>query len=387
LITQSVAGNLTRLTITGTSGNDSIVVTQSGTTLTIIANGTTSTVTGAIGELAIYGGDGNDTITVQSNVTIPSLVYGGAGTNTLTDLASVKSFIVTIGAGINTLTGDALTSFWANPGDAITGGMATNVHRVAGFYQPFSTDPGNPNYIPLTLNGQNLPDPTDAGGTTRLTNSLWGAGPTMTDINQGGIADCYYLASLQSLALEQPALLQDMAVDLGDGTYAVQFQRGGTTTYVRVDGDLSLGYAHPSAGGPIWASIFEKAYAYFRTGASTYSSLNVGWTGSVFSDLGVATGSFYADNASIFNMLTTALANHKAVAVLSNPSVSGGIPIIGNHAYTVAAAFVDAGTQYITVRNPWGFDGAGLDANPSDGLVTLTLAQFQTAFFGGSIQS
>jgi len=67
------------------------------------------------------------------------------------------------------------------------------------------------------------------------------------------------------------------------------------------------------------------------------------------------------------------------VAVVSNSSVDSSIPIIGSHAYTVAATFVNAGTQYITVRNPWGYDGAGSDGNPSDGLVTITLAQFQSA--------
>jgi len=114
----------------------------------------------------------------------------------------------------------------------------------------------------------------------------------MTDMNQGSLNDCYVLAPLQSLAFEEPVLFQEMAVDLGDGTYAVQFGGGSTPTYVRVDGDLPTGpfsglnYAHPSAGGPIWASVMEKAYAFYRTGSATYSSLNSGWTGAAFSDLG-----------------------------------------------------------------------------------------------------
>jgi hypothetical protein len=391
-ITQAAAGNLTRLIITGTSGNDAVVISQSGDTLTITANGTTSTVSNPIGEIAIYGNDGNDTLTVQSSVTIPTLVYGGAGNNTLTDLAAAKSFIVSLGAGYNTLSGNGHTSFWANPLDVISGGTTATIHRVAAFYQPFSSTPGSAGYIASYPDGQNLRDPTDSGATTRLTNSLWGAGPTMTDMNQGSIGDCYFLASLQSLALQQPALLENMAVDLGDGSYAVMFQRGGTTTYVRVDGDLPAGgfnglaYAHPSGGGPQWEAIFEKAYAFFRTGAATYSSLNWGWTGSALADLGIATTTFTTGGGGLFSTLTTALAGGKAVAAITNSNVAASVPVVASHAYTVVSTSVVSGTQYVTLRNPWGIDGAGSDSNPLDGLVTLTFAQFQSGFSSGSIQ-
>jgi hypothetical protein len=392
-ITQTTLGNFTRLTITGTSDNDSIVVSQSGNTLTIVANGTTSTVSGSFTELAIYGADGNDTITVQSSVTITSLLYGGTGNNTLKALGSAKSYIVSLGAGTDSLKGNGNnTSFWCDSSDTVTGiGSGGSVHRVDAFYQPFSSTPGTQGYISTSLNGQDLPDPTDSGTTTRLTASLFGSGPVMTDMNQGQIGDCYFLASIQSLAFAQPGMLEDMAVDLGDGTYAVQFERNGNATYVRVDGDLpvapwgGLYYAHPQSGGAEWASIFEKAYAFFRTGASTYDSLNWGWTGSAFYDLGVTTNSFGPNNG-IFATLTSALANNKAIAAISPGNVPSGIPIISSHAYSIVATSTVDGTQYITVRNPWGFDGTGNDGNTSDGLIQLTVAQFNAAFTGGSIQ-
>src|SRR5262249_21739985 len=132
----------------------------------------------------------------------------------------------------------------------------------------------------------------------------------------------------------------------------------------------------------------EKAYAYFRTGANTYNSLNAGWTGSVFSDLGVMTTTFTVSSAnmnSVFNQLTTALAAGKAVAAVTNTNIASGIPIIGSHAYTVVSTSVDSGVQYVTVRNPWGIDGAGNDGNPNDGLVRITLSQFASAFAAGSV--
>jgi hypothetical protein len=216
----------------------------------------------------------------------------------------------------------------------------------------------------------------------------------MNDINQGGVGDCYYLATLQSLALKQPNKLQEMAVDLGDGTYAVQFKRSGTTTYVRVDADLSSGwwdglkFAHPiSGGGAMWAAIFEKAYAYFRTGANTYASLNSGWTGSAFSDLGVTTTTFYTGNSSLFSTLTTALTNNKAIAAITNGTVKSDVPVIGSHAYTLVTTSVESGVQYITLRNPWGFDGTGDDGNTSDGMVKITFADFQSNFAAGSVMT
>ncbi len=396
-ITQDPRGSLTQLTITGTSGNDSILVSESGDTLTITANGTTSTVSGTFAEIAIYGGTGDDNITVQSSVTISTLLYGGTGNNTIDADASAQSFVVTLGGGNDNVTGNGInTSFWVDPGDTVHATPAEtaggDVHRVASFYQPFTTNSADPNYVPTTLGISTLAEPTDSGSTTVLKNVLWGAGPSMTDVNQGQVGDCYFLASIQSLALEQPAKLQEMAVDLGDGTYAVQFMRNNTPTYVRVDADMPVAnwggllYDSPSNGGAMWSAIMEKAYAYFRTAANTYASLNWGWTGSAMSDLGISTTTFYTGSNSIFSALTTALASNKAVAAITNTNIVGGAPIIGSHAYTVVSTAVQSGVQYVTVRNPWGVDGIGDDGNPNDGLVTVTLAQFQANFSSGSIE-
>ncbi len=397
-ITQVPEGNLTRLVITGTSGDDSILVSQSGNTLTIVGNGQTSTVSGNFGELAIYGLNGNDSITVQSSVNLTSLLYGGAGNNTLAAGGSAMSFIIGIGAGNDTMSGNGVnTSFWADPTDTVNASATEvangGVHRVTSFYQPFTNDSTSANFIPTTLSGQNLPDPTDTGSVTHITGSLWGSGPTMQDVNQGSVGDCYFLATLQSIAYEQPGKLEEYAVDLGDGTYAVEFNRGGSSpTYVRVDGDMAAGgwsglaYAHPKQGGPIWAEIFEKAYAFYRYGQNTYASLNNGWTGSVFYDMGISITGFTSTQSNIFSQITTALANHKAVAAVTNTSISASIPIIASHAYSVVATSVVGGVDYLTVRNPWGVDGAGNDSNTGDGLVTITLAQFGLAFSSGSIQ-
>ena len=207
------------------------------------------------------------------------------------------------------------------------------------------------------------------------------------------LGDCYFLASIQSFAYKTPSKLQEMAVDLGDGTYAVQFKRNGVTSFVRVDADFPVGpfyglaNASPNNGnGAIWAVVMEKAYAFFRSGQNTYASLNNGWTGAAYSDMGVASTTFYSSQSNVFATLANALYAGKAVSVITDGVITSGTPLIDSHAYTVLATSTDSGgTQWITLRNPWGIDGAGNDSNPNDGIVQVTLAQFIANTSAGSI--
>jgi len=392
-ISTSQLTSFTQLNIAGTSSDDSILVTQSGSVITITANGQTYTQSGDFGDIVIHGLDGNDSITVSPTVTDATLIYGGNGNDTINALGLGKMTIVTIGNGTNTVTGNGInTSYWVNPNDIVHASAfeiaQLNVNRVGNFYQPFSTDPTNAQYIPRTLAGQDLPDPTDSGTTTRLTSSsFWGTGPAMSDINQGLLSDCYFEAPLASLAFSNPGQLENMGVDLGDGTYAVRFIRNGVSIFVRVDGDLPAGGPFtdglvnnfPGASGNQWGSIFEKAYAFFRSGQNTYASLNVGFTDAALTDLGVASVCIAASSDSnvILADITSALAANKPVVVSTSTAISGGAPLIAFHAYTIVGAFLDStGMLNIQLRNPWGIDGFNVDSNPNDGLITIAYSDF-----------
>ena len=387
--------SFTELDITGTTSNDSIVVSQSNGILNIIANGQTYNYTNTFGDLKIFGVNGNDTITVNSSVNIATLIYGGNGNDIINNLTTGKATIVTIGNGTNTVTGNGInTSYWVNPTDTVNATAAEialgGVNHVSNFYQPFTTAA---NYIPRSLAGQNLPDPTDSGAEIRLTNSsFWGTGASINDINQTSISDCYFLAPLASLAFSEPQKLMNMAVDLGDGTYAFRFVRNGVTSFVRVDGDLSAGgpwayglvNATPGADGNEWGSLFEKAYAFFRSGSNTYASLNMGYQGNTYSDLGLTTSSMYPGSASgstAMNTINTALAANRGVVASTNGNIASGAPLIGSHVYTVIGAYTNStGTVMIQLRNPWGIDGANDGSNPNDGIVTISFATFSANF-------
>jgi hypothetical protein len=79
-----------------------------------------------------------------------------------------------------------------------------------------------------------------------------------------------------------------------------------------------------------------------------------------------------------------AIATGHAWSLLTNATITAGIPLIGSHCY-VLVSITETGpgsTDYVlVVRNVWGFDGAGpYDSDPSDGLVTILGAQAVASF-------
>ena len=389
MLNEHAQGNFNELDVTGSTPGETIAVTQSGGTLTINANGQLYHNTMALGELVIFAGAGNDTITVDSSVSIPTRIYAGQGNDTLTNATTGQATIVTLEGYANTVTGNGInTAYWVTSADTVKASTAEknagDVHTVAGFYQPYTSTPGATGYVTGTRDGSNLVDPASGGaGWTRLAASLWGLGAVQQDVNQGQSGDCYLMTDLQSLARLQPARLQQMAVDLGDGTYAVQFYRNGSPVFVRVDGDLptapwgGLFYAHPGASGNEWSEIMEKAYAYLRSGANSYASLDNGYMTAVYSDLGVGSTSIIlpSDQNSFMATVNTQLAANKPVDVLTHGTILNSAPLVSSHCYTVISATKDGnGTVWLTLRNPWGFDGFNVDSDPTDGFVTVSYA-------------
>jgi hypothetical protein len=391
------SGGVCQLVILGTNASDAITLSQTATSVTVTTAQGSTTYTGAFGGILIYGFGGADTIRLTYSMTAAATIYCGDGGNTVYDDGRGYDTVYG-GAGSDTLIsfgagskhraygGGGLDSFWVDgntdTNDASAAESAAgNVHRIYQFYGKVSMD----------MNGQNLADPTLTGYASKYVNfaahPLFTDGPTYSDIRQGASGDCYYLASLAALADTNPAAISQMITSLGDGTYAVRFYRNGSPVYVRIDADLpvsggtSLAYARFSVSGEMWVPMVEKAYAFFRTGGNSYASLDSGWMGAVYKDVTnrnsqtLYTG---GTDQAMYNFIAGDLAAGQAVTLGSKSSASG--PIIGGHAYEVKAAFTVGGTLYVTVYNPWGYDGAGSDSNTNDGLVTLTVAQLQQYF-------
>lgn len=118
---------------------------------------------------------------------------------------------------------------------------------------------------------------------SRRSDPLFTHVPTITDIKQGHLGDCYLLTALSSIVSTAPQTIQDMMKDNGDGTITIAFykpvetettatvdgQPATTTTttrkrqYVTVTKDVPKlkGGADAFAKDILWVQLFEKAYA------------------------------------------------------------------------------------------------------------------------------
>lgn len=443
-VAEVAQANGLQLRITGTGGADQITVLQSASGLVVSSgSGWSQTFSNTYRSLLIDGGSGNDVITLDPSVIVDAVLkggdgndgltggsgndrlYGGAGTNALAGGAGDDT-LVTIGGG----TADKLTGgpgkdqFWldSNSTEVVTdnnGDTAGAVHRVASFTNSNTTVTTTTTVktatkvkgrtvkatklltttkvVPATkdLVGVNLIDPTvnksASGYRNYADHLLFGdAGPAATDVNQGQVGDCYYLSVLASVAKTNPDLMRQTIVDLGDGTFAVQFKKFGASVYVRVDADLpvasygGLAYANFGAQGSLWVALVEKAWAAFRTASSGYAGIDGGWMDESYRSLGVnATSTMSGTGTTLLTLMANALTAGKSVtfAVGTPPS---GSNLVGSHAYMVDGVNFDANGKPVSLRlrNPWGVDGYQSIDGANDGLVTVSADTAAKAMLG-----
>lgn len=412
------------LRITGTSGDDKITIKRTTAGLRVTAADFNKTFKGDYDNIIVSARGGNDYVKVCENVTIDAVLngdggadkliggngndrlFGGGGVDTLVGGAG-DDVLVSIGnSSVDRNTGGAgRDSFWADQSknEIITDASADEiamgaVHRVNEFYS-YRTKVGTAyqtTAVSKSLNGQDLTDPSLTSTYLKYgefsDRPLFSKeGPSPDDIKQGWLGDCYYLATLSSIADVNPDKIRESVVDLGDGTFAVQFTRNNMPVFIRVDGDLptwswgDLAYANSGKDDSIWAAIMEKAYAYFRYDEGSYGSLEGGWMGSVYNALGCgSTSSIWTstDGTDLLNKIDDLLKAGKSVtyAVYTAPD---GAPVVGSHAYSVDRVIRDSQGKAtkLVLRNPWGVDGKGSDG-ADDGYVTLTAAHAHGAFWG-----
>ncbi len=355
--------NGSELAVTLAGVRDSVTVTQSGPYLYVTADGQTTIENAPADGLFVYTRGGADSVDVDGTV-------------------SVRTVVDTVdGAHTDMYLGGSNTFAWVDCGDGVYGEQ--NFNAVPWFAGGVGKG-----------TGASLPEPSDAGTEVARHGSLFGTGPVITDVNQGGDGDCYAMAGLAGLAQQKPAFLEDMVADLGDGTYAVKFTVNGAAEYVRVSNKLP-GYsssnfadARPGADGDLWAPVVEKAFAYVKSGANTYASINVGNVGQMYSVMGI-TWSSVAPAARTDNDLgfqyAAALGGGQVVTL---PTFGQAPQLVGGHVYTLEAvepAYFDPTTGQMTwlyiVRNPWGTSGSSLEAG--NGVAVLTYGEMCANFWVG----
>jgi hypothetical protein len=343
------------LVINATGANDTISLDESGSTLSITANGQTYTEPVPDAGVFIYTRGGSDGISISQGVSVHT---------TLESIDGASTAITSSGSNV---------SAWIDSTDTFSG--SGTLHKVSSFAGGVSK-----------ATGASLLNPTDSGSVSPVNMSLFGTGPVAGDVNQGYIGDCYFLSSLAAFAGTKPSVLTESAVDMGDGTFTVQYHSGSTLSYVRVSNQMPSGgsyFARPGPDQTMWALVMEKAFCYFRTGGNTYSSIDGGWMSEVYSDLGVSNSSFgtsgYSES-SLYNLLSGDLDKNEAVTFATSTSAPN---LVSNHAYTLVGVSIDStGVTHYIVRNPWGISGDGLE--DSQGYATLTYSQLVANFTMGT---
>lgn len=394
----SVPGGL-EFVVLGTNGADTIVLSQASQSVTLTTSAGTSTYSGRFSNITVYSFDGDDTIRTLQSVTAAVTIRAGDGNDSVFAAGPGRAavygdagddLIVTVGGSADTVYGGAgLDSFWVDGSDTVADASAAEtaaagVHRITAFFQP-TDDPDQA--VSLEIAGQDIVDPVaDYAYRSYASAPLFVDGPEYDDIRQGAVGDCYFLASLASLAQTDPMALRQMVAPMGDGTYAVRFYgAGGEETYVRVDASLPAygstpAYARLTPDGEAWVAVAEKAYAQFRYGDNSYASLIGGWMEPVcYAVTGAATGSMYTNIANIAGIMADYLSAGHALTAASRESPPG--PAVGNHAYMIQSVETVGDQTEVTVYNPWGFDGNSWDSNTSDGLLKMSLAKFGENFF------
>lgn len=217
-------------------------------------------------------------------------------------------------------------------------------------------------------------------------------GPNYWDIAQGSVGDCWLLASLGTVAFRTPAIIQDMFIDNGDGTYTVKFYYDGSEpSYLTVDRYLPSGtdrartrHSLPAGGtsDEMWVALAEKAYAQFnesggvqRDWTNSYAGLENGGT---LEAVPYLTGQIpELDFIDVDNSadLVSQWDRGDYIAISSFSSFDSPDPAIDANGVVTSHQYVmigyDSATQKFKLFNPWGLDGGVIGNDVAWGVNSL----------------
>lgn len=227
--------------------------------------------------------------------------------------------------------------------------------------------------------------------------SLFQNGVSYTDISQGVVGDCYFLAGLAETAIHSPSTIQSMFIDNGDQTYTVRFYNNGVADYVTVDKYLPVDssndfiYAHQAGSqwgkyydqtNELWVALAEKAYAQInesgwiaQDNTNSYAGISGGWDTDAIRQI---TGT-NASSSTNFN-LNSIVSAYNAGTLMGVSSKTDGIisSIVPDHVYVVTD--YNPSTQLFTLFNPWGVDGGLSNGQLLPGFLTLSVNDLQANF-------
>jgi Calpain family cysteine protease len=234
-----------------------------------------------------------------------------------------------------------------------------------------------------------------AGSYTFWPGDLGDDPPDVDALRQGALGDCWFLSGLGAVVRQDPAFVAQHLHDNANGTYTVTFYRDGKPIPITVDGALPttadgnklfVGSAGMAATGPLWAAIYEKAYASYR---GRYGDTEGGWGDQAIEVLTGRTTHRSDPGEVSLEQIRTMLAAGQPVTVGTNskfhwfwesehdkedPLIGPGDQLVASHEYAVRSVVRTDDGWHITVINPW-----GQNAYPPQ-VVTLDDDEFREYF-------
>ena len=382
--------------LTAPAGGSSCTVTvKSGkvtgtATVTLLAN--VGTLQDAALAKLVASLDADGSISRQDMIQILDSVAadGAVSATDFTDLKEIlyQATALNIPAYVQALAGDVINGSFANVtyqsqalGNLTVGSSAAQLYTLIGKWFLGTDHPG--------LCNSSLVYTSTAG-------SLFPQAPSHADEYQGSLGDCYFISALGTLADSNPAAVENMFINNGDGTYTVRFYTGtygtiynpsdgsigagfnnnvGTADYVTVDAMLpagtsgTLAYADAgasctNAANSLWIPLAEKAYAQWnqtgragRNDQNAYASIQGGWMATVDAQVLGYNATDYIMTNTKEQVAVSALAAKEAVTIgtLSWSGTEDGL--YPSHAYAITGYNASADT--FTLYNPWGTDQPG----------------------------